>query len=82
MASGGRFSDYLAGQTRAQGCAGSTVLVVLVSNSRAASIRGMLITTRFCFEATAGKIHTRGVDSRHLSVSNVCELIKSAALAA
>jgi hypothetical protein len=54
----------------------------VISNCRAASIRDMLLNTKFWFDAADGKMHARGVDSRNLSVDDVCELIKSAALAA
>ncbi|EBG8067310.1 hypothetical protein CQK57_03445 [Salmonella enterica] len=53
-----------------------------LSNCRASSIRSMLSTTKFWFDAADGKIHARGFNSRDLSMSDVCKLIKSAALAA
>ncbi|ECC3255692.1 hypothetical protein YD04_002149 [Salmonella enterica subsp. enterica] len=53
-----------------------------ISNGRASSIRSMLSTTKFWFDAADGKVHARGFDSRDLSMSDVCKSIKAAALAA
>ncbi|EEE9965885.1 hypothetical protein DJ253_00880 [Salmonella enterica subsp. enterica serovar Nigeria] len=71
------YSTYKTGNISSASLGGSHL-----SNCRASSIRSMLSTTKFWFDAADGKIHARGFNSRDLSMSDVCKLIKSAALAA
>ncbi|ECJ5891753.1 hypothetical protein FNH88_19165 [Salmonella enterica subsp. salamae] len=71
------YSTYKTGNISSASLNGSHI-----SNCRASSIRSMLSTTKFWFDAADGKVHARGFDSRDLSMSAVCKLIKSAALVA
>ncbi|ECA1856359.1 hypothetical protein EJH18_26295, partial [Salmonella enterica subsp. enterica serovar Chailey] len=71
------YSTYKTGNISSASLGGSHL-----SNCRARSIRSMLSTTKFWFDAADGKVHARGFDSRDLSMSDVCKAIKAAALVA